>query len=127
MHFTRFAGSDVEAFDPMIELEQVKNEMARADPQESEAESRKVDGKEGEAEPLGNCGKILVVKTSVVRRFNSRGQKNWPWRAEQWNWIVLRSLRMCLAHTKGNGIAVWLQSHATTWLWVLDEDHNYDE
>ncbi|KAH9954720.1 hypothetical protein BC827DRAFT_1241560 [Russula dissimulans] len=28
MHFTRFAGSDVEAFDPIIELEQVKHEMA---------------------------------------------------------------------------------------------------
>jgi len=40
--------------------------MAHADPQESEAESQKVDGKDGEAEPLGNCGKIVVVKTRVV-------------------------------------------------------------
>jgi hypothetical protein len=47
IHFTTSAGNDVEAFDPIIELEQVKHEMARADPQDSEAESRKVDGKEG--------------------------------------------------------------------------------
>jgi len=40
--------------------------MAHADPQESEAESQKVDGKDGEAEPLGNCGKIVVVKTRVL-------------------------------------------------------------
>jgi hypothetical protein len=40
--------------------------MAHADPQESEAETRKVDGMGDEEESPGNCGKIVVVKPRVV-------------------------------------------------------------
>jgi len=57
MHFATFAGSDIEAFDPIVALDQAKREMALGTgPQASEAETRRVDGREGETEPAGTVG-----------------------------------------------------------------------
>jgi hypothetical protein len=57
MHFATFAGSDVEAFDPIVALEQAKREMARGTgPQTSNAETRRVDGNEGGTEPAEAVG-----------------------------------------------------------------------
>jgi len=58
MHFATFAGSDIEAFDPIVALEQAKCEMARGTgPPASEAETRRVDGMESEIELAGSVGK----------------------------------------------------------------------
>jgi len=57
MHFATFAGSDVEAFDPIVALEEAKREMARGTgPQTSNAETRRVDGNEGGTEPAEAVG-----------------------------------------------------------------------
>jgi hypothetical protein len=52
MHFATFAGIDVEAFDPIVALEEAKREMARGTGgQVIDAETGRVGGKEGEPEP----------------------------------------------------------------------------
>jgi len=58
IHFAAFAGRDVEAFDPIVALEQANSEMARGTgPQVIEAETRRASEKEGEtvsARIMGN-------------------------------------------------------------------------
>lgn len=57
MHFATFAGSDVEALDPIIELEKAKREMAV--PQENVTV--------GDWGVKGGMGVINVGETAVVR------------------------------------------------------------
>jgi N-acyl-phosphatidylethanolamine-hydrolysing phospholipase D len=59
MHFATFAGSDVEAFDPIIELERAKREMGGAQTV-------------GDWWMEGGMGVIDVGETAVVRVGNER-------------------------------------------------------
>jgi len=61
MHFATFAGSDVEALDPIVELERAKREMAEG---EGEGEGAQT---VGDWWMEGGMGVIDVGETAVVR------------------------------------------------------------
>jgi hypothetical protein len=62
MHFATFAGSDVEAFDPIVELEQAKREMG------GEGEGKAIGAQTvGDWWMEGGMGVIDVGETAVVR------------------------------------------------------------
>lgn len=67
MHFATFAGSDVEAFDPIVELERAKREMGGGSGEEEAnaigAQTRGV----GDWWMEGGMGVIDVGETAVVR------------------------------------------------------------
>jgi len=67
-----FGGSDVEAFDPIVALEQAKHEMAHGTgPQAGEAEIRTVDGKEVRQGRRGSWA-IGAERVRVVGEVKSR-------------------------------------------------------
>jgi N-acyl-phosphatidylethanolamine-hydrolysing phospholipase D len=59
MHFATFAGSDVEAFDPIVELEQAKREVGGLDGEGAQTV--------GDWWTEGGMGVIDVGETAVVR------------------------------------------------------------
>ena len=64
MHFATFAGSDFEAFDPIVELEQAKREMGGLGEGEGEGEGMQI---VGDWWMEGGMGVIDVGETAVVR------------------------------------------------------------
>ena len=70
MHFATFAGSDIEALDPIVELERAKREMG-----EGEGEGAQI---VGDWWMEGGMGVIDVGETAVVRVGETSGGPSGP-------------------------------------------------